>query len=237
MGRRDALVHVLQFLPCSSLIARHARNGSRDHRSHLGIVGPFGVNEKDSFLMYAISMRTTLIALLAIVAVAGLAQNPVDDPGGWTKAKWGMTEDQIRTAFPDADQVKLSSTHLGLPAYNIGLIRFVVAFEFDASGGLGTVTLYDEFTVAGLRRYLDEKQIYQPSGVAAAIERVKDDLLSSLTAKYGKFSDHAITDKGTQDEWLWLFPSTTLKLEWSHAGYSIDGVHLRYSARKKSADL
>lgn len=190
--------------------------------------------------MYAVSMRATFMGLLlGIVAVAGLAQNPGDDPGGWTKAKWGMTEDQIKAAFPDAAQVRFfrETNRLGLPAYNIDRIRFEVVFGFDASGALQEVTLFDEFTAEGMRQFTDTQRLSAIPGVATGIENVKGDLLNSLTTKYGKFSDHAITEKGTQDEWSWLFPSTTVKLQWRHAGDSIDGVHLFYNARKKSADL
>jgi len=188
-------------------------------------------------------MRTTLIWLLAIVAVAGRAQTPADDPGGWTKAKWGMTVDQIKAAYPDAAQVpSLAVTRLRLPAYKINSYRFEVVFWFDASDTLQEVALSDEFSVEGMKRLQDNQltaaqRTYPISGAARGIENIKDDLLSSLTAKYGKFSDHAVTEKGTQDEWLWLFPTTTVKLTWRHAGDSIDGTHLLYSARKKSADL
>jgi hypothetical protein len=192
--------------------------------------------------MYAISMRTTIIALLAIVAVAGLAQNPADDPGGWTKAKWGMTEDQIKAAFPDAAQIPSVNPRLVLPAYNINPDRFEVVFWFDASGALQEVALSDKFSVEGLKRLHDDQltaaqRVSAIPGVARGVENVKDDLLISLTAKYGKFADHATTEKGTQDEWLWLFPTTTIKLTWRHAGDSIDGTHLLYSLRKKSSDL
>jgi hypothetical protein len=43
----------------------------------------------------------TLLALVvtAIAASSVLAQNPKDDPGGWTKAKWGMNALQITSEF------------------------------------------------------------------------------------------------------------------------------------------
>jgi len=50
-------------------------------------------------------MRMTLIAALLATAAGLSAQNPADDPSGWTKAKWGMTKAQIQIAFPDATQV------------------------------------------------------------------------------------------------------------------------------------
>jgi len=114
-------------------------------------------------------------------------------------------------------------------------------FEFDAKGALDGVTLYDEFTEKGMRQFTDAptiaEQVSAIPGLATSLENVKNDLLRGLTAKYGKFSDHATTEKGTQDEWLWLFPSTTLKLAWHHSGDSIDSVFLFYNVRKKSADL
>ena len=148
-------------------------------------------------------MRTTFIALLLATFVAsGLAQNSADDPGGWTKAKWGMTEDQIKAAFPEAGPVRFfkQMNRLGLPTYNIDRIRFDVVFGFDDSGTLQEVTLFDEFTAEGMRQSTDTQRLSAIPGLATGIENVKRDLLSSLTAKYGKFSDHALTDKGTQDE-------------------------------------
>jgi hypothetical protein len=45
-------------------------------------------------------MRITIIAALAISIGFLFAQNPADDPGGWSKAKWGMTQTDINMAFP-----------------------------------------------------------------------------------------------------------------------------------------
>ncbi len=183
-------------------------------------------------------MKIAAICIALLVAVVSLAQNPADDPGGWTIAKWGMTQDQIKAAFPDATQVRfLREVRLGLPAYVIGPRKFVVAFGFDASGGLQDVSLFDEFTAEGMRQFTETQRISAIPGFATRIGDVKDDLLSSLTAKYGNFSDHAITEKGTQDDWSWLLPGTTIKLNWRHAGDSLDGAHLYYKVRKKSSDL
>jgi hypothetical protein len=33
-------------------------------------------------------------------------QNVSADPGGWTKAKWGMKESQIKATFPQASQIE-----------------------------------------------------------------------------------------------------------------------------------
>jgi hypothetical protein len=44
-------------------------------------------------------MRASHLTAVLISCVA-FAQSAADDPGGWTKAKWGMTEDEVKAAFP-----------------------------------------------------------------------------------------------------------------------------------------
>jgi len=50
-------------------------------------------------------MRTFQLTAVFLLAVGAFAQNAADDPGGWTKAKWGMTEAEIKAAFPQATQM------------------------------------------------------------------------------------------------------------------------------------
>jgi hypothetical protein len=68
------------------------------------------------------------------------------DPGGWTKAKWGMTRSQVADLFEKATDVvdDAGKTNLGIPAYIIGgYHKFSVVFYFGKDGGLGTVHLID----------------------------------------------------------------------------------------------
>ncbi len=66
-------------------------------------------------------MRTIRTALLVSIAGCLLAQNAADDPGGWTKAKWGMAQDEVKATF----------SGLNLYAYAISGRKFSVAILFD----------------------------------------------------------------------------------------------------------
>jgi hypothetical protein len=81
-----------------------------------------------------------LITILSIAAVAS-AQNPSDDPGGWTKAKWGMTESELKAAFPQIAQVEDDdgSSGIGLPHYVIENHLYAVAFLISKETGLRAV--------------------------------------------------------------------------------------------------
>jgi hypothetical protein len=87
--------------------------------------------------------------LMAILASGvALAQNAADDPGGWTNAKWGMTEDQIKAAFPQTTQMEdQGRTGLGLPSYVISNRKYLVAFSFDKEKGLTSVHFTDQKTL------------------------------------------------------------------------------------------
>jgi len=84
-------------------------------------------------------MRVFQLMAILVSGVA-LAQNVADDPGGWTKAKWGMTEDELKAAFPQITQVEDDgSSGIGLPHYVIQNHLYAVAFLVDKEKGLRTV--------------------------------------------------------------------------------------------------
>lgn len=61
-------------------------------------------------------------ALLLLSAIATIAQEKIVDPGGWTKAKWGMTETQIKDAFPEAKYIAVFGTpYLGSSTIRSGV--------------------------------------------------------------------------------------------------------------------
>lgn len=153
-------------------------------------------------------MRTLLVLLVtAIAASSALGQNPKDDPGGWTKAKWNMTEARLKTIFPDLaptmDQI-MNQTEPGLRHYRIqGVPGSPYTVTFVMRGpGLASV-------------YLTSELEGPPQTVA---ELSKIELLSALTDKYGKPSqeteerDHT----GSEKKWEWIFPTTRIVLYWNH---------------------
>ena len=81
-------------------------------------------------------MKKAVLALYLLSGPAMFAQDKVIDPGGWTKAKWGMTEAQIKTAFPEAKPIiDNGDPLLGLEHYEVGPIKYRVTFYFDKKGG------------------------------------------------------------------------------------------------------
>jgi hypothetical protein len=136
-----------------------------------------------------------------------IAQGKVIDPGGWTKAKWGMKEAQVRTAFPAA---KLIIDHgdslLGLEHYEIGPIKYRVTFYFDKKGGgLNGVALQAENG--------DAVQVVYAGAAKSA-------LLDALRDKYGEpTSAHAEppSPTGVMRKWQWLMPQTGITLSYMDA--------------------
>src|SRR5664279_1371235 len=78
------------------------------------------------------------IGLFPAMLLAQTHQNVSVDPGGWTKAKWGMKENQIKAVFPQATQVRDADGDvlLGISGYRIDPIKYTVTFGFSEGGGL-----------------------------------------------------------------------------------------------------
>ncbi len=170
-------------------------------------------------------------ALLILFAVA-VAQDKVVDPGGWTKAKWGMTSAQIEEAFPEAKDIAVAGYHhplLGLQQYEIGAIKYRVTFEFATNdgkpGGLISVALKTEDTA-------DMPAVYADVG--------KDLLLRGLRDKYGEptSTQDRPDSLGVTHDWKWLLPQTTLDLTYVEARErKYRFTMLQYSKRSKSDQL
>jgi hypothetical protein len=158
-------------------------------------------------------------------------QNVSVDPGGWTKAKWGMKEKQIKAVFPQATQVKDANgdVSLGISGYRIDPIKYTATFGFDEGGGLTSVAFDPE--EEGPRH--------------AVAEWVKMNLLEGLTDKYRKPTQ--VTDDKDEDgfsstrTWQWLFPRTRITLTWvTHAdpdAKHLDRTYLIYSQVRPRSGL
>lgn len=145
-----------------------------------------------------------VIGLIPLTLLAQTHQNVSADPGGWTKAKWGMNEKQIKAAFPQTSQVKNANGDLalGITGYPIGPVKYTVTFWFSETGGLRNVDLESE-------------EEGPPHAVA---EWVKMNLLPQLTDKYGKPTQTTNEPNeqggGSTQGWEWLFPKTRITLTW-----------------------
>lgn len=172
-------------------------------------------------MKWALVLR--LAPLIAMTAGALCPQTPVpsgaDDPGGWTKAKWGMTQSQIIEAFPgqtgflnDPSRPK-STTVLGIKSVSIGPAGvYDIRFFFDKNGGLKEVIIEPEGGVVG-------------KGLGPFV--AKTNLLGALTDKYGMpHADTPIDKRGDYGlnsvtyQWSWIFPKTIISLSYIDYGSS-----------------
>ena len=174
-----------------------------------------------------------IIILLAAVASYAVAQNPADDPGGWSKAKWRMTEKQLREAFPQAETMKDGSSQtLGIRNFLIAVTSFKVIFG-DDEGGLYRVRLMPE-----------GKGIGNEGTPEMVVDLTKAVLLPQLTDNYGKptqtTSERNVDGGGTTQKWEWIFPTTQITLEVAKYGpgfADLDRLELSYQLREKHGAL
>src|ERR1700685_123749 len=186
-------------------------------------------------------MRLFLLGCLLAAVCAGrstaqIIQDPVrgQDPGGWTKAKWGMTALELRQAFPQAVvyNSRRSGTTFGVPEDEIDGERVHVGFEIDAEAGLRKVL-----------REPDEKSSVDPNLDAPppTIARIGQILLlAGLKDKFGEPTEATMepsfdeTGEVTR-EWRWSFPATSVVLvRKSHANAAyqeLDRTYLVYEKR------
>ena len=108
------------------------------------------------------------IRIVAIAATVSCAKAPnvfdagIADPGGFQKAKWGMTAEQLLAAFPGSHQ-----------AQNDAGWDTVQLADFRIPGGTGSLVLQ-----------LDNKELYR--AMVWGNERFRcDELASLLATKYG----------------------------------------------------
>ncbi len=157
---------------------------------------------------------------LIVAFLACFSLGAQDDPGGWTKAKWGMTEAQIREAFPEARVYPYPRNPVnhffGLDHITIGPspITYRVEFIFK-SGGLGSVKIS-----------LTDAKDSAPANI---------NFLQGLREKYGEPTSVKVEGSRLFPErtWEWLLPQTVIIL------YDIPGLGLTvtYHQRMKSNQL
>ena len=144
---------------------------------------------------------------------------------GWTKAKWGMTKEEIAKAFPDATEFynHLTGRTLGLRHFEIGSQKLSVMFVFgdEPSEGLTGVTMESEgpfFDIAS----------------SAFLTRLKD--------KYGAPTDTTTDDDraldGKTHNWEWDFQVTRISLAFGDfRNPKYDFCILQYEKKGKTQDV
>ena len=160
-------------------------------------------------------MRQLLVVTLCLFPLLAAG----DDPAGWTRAKWGMTEAQLAEAFPGqlatwSHPDQLNHSRIGLDRFEIGTIAYKVQFCPDADGRLSSVIL-------------------APIDLSDMNEVVFQKLEQLLVEKYGRPYK---AEDGVARNRQWTFQTTVIELALS----SIPGtrqrlLHVEY--RHKSSDL
>jgi len=152
-------------------------------------------------------MRRHLFPLALVIAAAAIA---ADDPAGWSKSRWGMTDDEILQAF-DGQAVRLATperngARVSIPSVELAGTKFHVWFIPDKSGHLCSVV----FT-----------SIDPPSdSIAQSIEEL-------LAAKYG----HPWKTQATHTtDALWTIGTTVIRVTHTRLrGFQM--LVLRYSVQ------
>jgi len=180
------------------------------------------------------------MAAMTVAAGCLFAQNPADDPGGWTKAKWGMTQAQIVEAYSGQTRLRDYSAPkphsvLEIAGISIGTgPPYKASFSFDKASRLSSVLIEPATGMSG-------------TGSVASV--AKSNLLTALTDKYGlpqadtpipahdDYGMHKITYK-----WTWIFPTTVISLNYVDYGSSmstgVTGItYLSYRLRQTSDAL
>ena len=149
--------------------------------------------------------------MIAPSALHAQAPSNPQDPGGWTAAKWGMTENQVLAAFRDQARKLAQAVRYGggsfasvrIDSVEIGVITYRVDFIFQPSDStLEAVNLAPA----------DESP-----GIAAA---AYDHLEQSLTQKYGQpgyrkdGDDARVTSQMVRKVLTWRLMKTEISLSY-----------------------
>jgi hypothetical protein len=170
-------------------------------------------------------IQTATAFLVSLTLGLAIAQEKTEDPHGWTKAKWGMTQEEIQKVFPDAAQIsdRTFGQMLGLRKMKVGTLDYTVRFRFSSgSAALAEVLLSPE------------------GDPALYAEAAETELLPRLTDKYGaptKSSEEDL-DEGKRRKWEWIFSETDLTLSFSeYRDRRFNFTLLTYHKREKSDAL
>jgi hypothetical protein len=136
-----------------------------------------------------------------------------EDPGGWTKAKWGMTSAEIIKLFQG--DAAGSTPRLTIPSYEVAGTKFRVLLIMDKDDRLDHVSL-------------------SPIAMADSTDALFQSVEELLVQRYGRpwKSDEAGTT-----EFQWTFPTTVITL--SRTKSAIAGaalVSISYRHRATDAD-
>jgi len=173
---------------------------------------------------------------LFLTALAGFGQTEIPkDVNGWSKAKWGMTEEQILQAF-GGEVVRVPSAKddgfaapIAIPTTKIGRSQFTVRFRLDP----GTHKLCEVLLTP-----VEQTSNYTGSRVNAMPEVVFDELKELLTQKYGKPASTGPVYSGTfetaNDSAIWRFPSAKIELTYTRIITLGNYILLHYVKNEKT---
>lgn len=156
--------------------------------------------------------------LYIVFAIGALAA--ADDPGGWTRAKWGMTEDQVITAFGGevtrfAKPDSANGARIGIERLDLSGTTFKVYMSMDAGGKL-------------------ERVLLSPIDPKAATDGLFQSLQELLVEKYGR---PWVTKEGRITDVQWTVGSTVIQLTRADlALINMRIVSVQYRRRSPDAD-
>jgi hypothetical protein len=140
-----------------------------------------------------------------------------DDPGGWTAAKWGMTDAQILQAVPTATRLDPpdADAHVQIKSFPLAGSDFHVLFQSDKDGRLQAVLL-------------------SPIGTPSeGFDYLFQNLQNLLVEKYGRPWS---STEGHQTKIQWSLKTTTITLSQAKfPGIDIQILNLHY--KRKDPDL
>jgi len=166
-----------------------------------------------------------LFSLLALAAAMAFGQTQEQDIQGWSTAKWGMSLQQIREAFPSANVVKPAKeddTAFGRLKSRVMLATLHASawFEFPA----------DQDKLCAVNLDIDNARANRPQ----AFETLK----TELTGHYGKPAmENSVSDPNAFGSGVvtktveWRLTSTLITLTWTDYG-DAGFLSVRYTERK-----
>jgi hypothetical protein len=165
---------------------------------------------------------------LLLAVVAGLTFAAVD-PGGWTAAKWGMTEEQVLKAAPSVKVLDLplmertftpgGVARIGVPTLRLESTAWHVFCLFDEKGGLAAVEM---------------RPVADSDGTPNEFERVK----ALLVQKYGQPLEQRVDDDNPRTHTAtWTFATTTIRLKYVDVvTIKLHFLSLAYDRRSAAAE-
>jgi hypothetical protein len=130
-----------------------------------------------------------------------------EDPGGWTRAKWGMKSPELIKLFQG--EVTGETPRLSVPSYEVAGTKFRVLLIMDKEDRLDHVSL-------------------SPISMADCTDQLFQSVQELLVQKYGRpwKSDEAGTT-----EFQWTFPTTVITLSRMKSSIGAALISVRYQHR------